>query len=97
MAKNGTKEKAVVREYYLRKIMEYVESLGEDVGLSKSNQFNFPAVTADGSEIYLTVTVTVPSGSRDGDPYDGYAMRQEYAIACQKKEEARKKKEKDNK
>ena len=38
------------------------------------------------------MTIKVPTGSRDGDAYDGYSMAEDWAIKCKNKEETAKKK-----
>ena len=38
-----------------------------------------------GNEHYVVVTVKIPTGSRDGDAYDGYAAAQDYAMKCEER------------
>ena len=35
----------------------------------------------------MVITVKVPTGSRDGDPYDGYGEAESYALNCKQKAE----------
>jgi hypothetical protein len=37
-------------------------------------------VDTDGNEKWIVLTVKVPTGSRDGDAYDGYAMAEDYRM-----------------
>lgn len=70
----------------------YVEVLAqmlheEEVLRVGSNELAFPVVDEEGNEDFVVVTVKIPTGSRDGDPYDGYAMAQEYEMKLQTKAE----------
>ena len=38
-------------------------------------------------DAYVEITVKVPTGSRDGDAYDGYALAQEYEMKQKEKAE----------
>ena len=63
-----------VRAQYIEKIFQYMESLGEDVGMIESNSFNFPVVL-DGEEGFVEVVVKVPKDRGD----DNYLKRDTYA------------------
>lgn len=67
------------RAMYVDQLMEYFYNQGEDILQTKSNEFAFPIVDELGNEQFLRVTVSVPTGTKD-DPYDGYAMAQEYQM-----------------
>lgn len=89
-AKKVYREK--VRAAYMEKVSKFLESSGEEVLLVGSNEFAIPVVREDGEEDYVVLTFKMPTGSRDGDGYDGYAMRDDYAFKCEekhKKEEAK--------
>ena len=63
----------------------------EDVQLAGSNEIAIPIVDGEGEDSWVTITIKVPTGSRDGDPYDGYAMAEEYRMKqAEKKEKAKK-------
>ena len=47
-----------------------------------SNQYCIPVVHKDGDEGYITITFSIPKGSRDGEPYDGYVMAEEFKRKC---------------
>lgn len=74
------------RNEVIKQLMDYLAKTDEDVGLSASNEFNFPIVLEDGTEDFIVVKVSVPTGSRDGEAYDGYGARQDYTIKCADKE-----------
>lgn len=71
----------------------------EDVLVIKSNAIAFPVLDSEGNEDFITVTVSVPTGSRDdGEPWDGYAEAEAYQMKIKEKEEkARLKKEESEK
>ena len=61
-----------------------------------SAEMAIPVLDKNGDEEWLVVTLKVPTGSRDGEAYDGYALRDEYAAkqadkAAKAKEAAEKK------
>lgn len=62
------------RAEYTKKIFDFIESLGEDVGMIESNSFNFPIVI-DGEEGFVEVVVKVPKERGD----DNYLKRDVYA------------------
>lgn len=73
---------------------EYVEILSkllaerdEDVQRTKSNEIAIPVVDNEGMEQWIIFTVKVPTGSRDGDIYDGYSEAEEYAMKMAEKTE----------
>lgn len=97
MAVSNKVLKDALRAKYTLLVANLFEQTGEEVLYTNSNEVAFPVVDAEGNEAFVTITVKVPSGSRDGDPYDGYAMAQEYAMRCEKRkrsaeERAKKKK-----
>jgi len=80
----------MAKSAYIQKMMEMLAEAGEDLGMSGSNEFNFPIVHEDGTEDFIVVKVSIPTGSRDGDPYDGYAVRDEFKMkAVEKAEKAK--------
>ena len=94
MATN-TKERNALRAQLVTDFMAFLNERGEDAMLGASNKIVFPVVGADGGEYFATVTIAIPTGGRDGEPFDGYALAEEYAIKCKNKED--KKKEKSSK
>ena len=89
----------VERNDILSAIREFLTSKGYECLTTKSNQICVPLVDDERNEGYVVLTAQVPTGSRDGDPYDGYAEAEDYARhvaeqAAKKEEAARKKAEK---
>ena len=76
--------KKSLRDSLRARYMDYVRTalvgLGEDVLVVGSNEYAIPCVDTDGNDEFVVITVKVPTGSRDGDAYDGYAMAEEYRM-----------------
>ena len=52
----------------------------DEVLVVGANELAVPVVDADGNEKWIVLTVKIPTGSRDGDAYDGYAMAEDYQL-----------------
>ena len=76
-----------LRERYLSVIGEALGDKGEEVLRVGSNEIAIPVVDEDGNEKWLVLTFKVPTGSRDGDAYDGYSMAEEYNLKLKEKAE----------
>ena len=87
MAQKIKAMRETARTNYIDIIARALREMGEDVGMSASNEINVPIVLPDMTEDWIVIKVSVPTGSRDGDAYDGYAMRDEYAQKCADKAE----------
>lgn len=78
--------RAEKREEYLKKIIDFFKE-SEDVLRTGSNEISFPITDEEGNEDFIQIVVKIPTGSRDGEPYDGYAKAEEYALKIKLKEE----------
>ena len=76
-----------LRADYVSKLIAMMTEAGEEVLRTKSNEIAIPVVDADGEDNWVVFSVKVPSGSRDGDPYDGYGEAQAYEMNCKQKAE----------
>ena len=47
--------------------------------VTNSNEVCVPCVDDNGDDSYVVITFKVPTGSRDGEAYDGYIAAQDYA------------------
>ena len=84
-----------IRAEFMSKLMTWLDSEGEDVGLAASNIINMPCVDSEGNEKWLKITVTVPKGANKGtEPYDGYGERESYDIKLADKADKKAKAEK---
>lgn len=99
MAKTKKQLHEELRNKYLEKIAKLLADEGEEVLATGSNEVAIPTVDSDNNDEYIVITVKVPTGSRDGDAYDGYAMAEEYRIrvAAAKEREEKAKAEKERK
>lgn len=84
-----------LRNFHLSEIIKMYEGHNEEVLRTASNEIAIPVVDRENNDRYIVITVKVPTGSRDGDAYDGYAVAQDYAMKCEErkakaKEKARK-------
>lgn len=66
---------------------------GCDVLPVSASEIALPVTDAEGNEKWILIKVSIPRGTRNGsggyDPYDGYAVAEDYAEDC--KEKAQKK------
>ena len=73
---------------YLEQVRAMLAAAGEEVLRVGSNEIAFPIVDAAGNEKWMVVTFKIPTGSRDGDEYDGYSsMANDYEMKLRKKQE----------
>lgn len=86
MATSRKALREMVKSQYMEMLVKML-SEQEDVGITGSNEFNFPVVDNEGNEDFVVVKVTIPTGSRDGEPYDGYGARNDWDIHLKEKAE----------
>ena len=84
-----------IKARFLDGVAEHLTNAGEEVLRTGSNEIALPVLDEDGNEKWLVLTFKVPTGSRDGDAYDGYSMAEDYAMKqVEKAEKAKAKAEK---
>jgi hypothetical protein len=76
-----------LRNQYLELLIEFFEARDEEVLRTASNEICIPCLDEDGNEKWVQFVIKVPKGSRDGDEFDGYAMREEFTMKQKEKEE----------
>lgn len=86
MATSRKTLRKMVKSQYMEMLIKIL-SEQEDVGITGSNEFNFPVVDSEGNEDFVVVKVTIPTGSRDGEPYDGYGARNDWDIHLKERAE----------
>lgn len=76
-----------LRAQYVELLTKLLGEGGEEVLRVKSNELAIPCVDRDGEDNYVVITIKVPSGSRDGEPYDGYGEAESYSLSVKQKTE----------
>lgn len=89
MNKNRRELRAAIRDRYLNEIRDLMRERGEDVLKISSNQISFPVVDEEGNEDFIKITISVPTGERAGEEFDGYSEAADYKLHLEEK--ARKK------
>ena len=93
MAVSRKVEREIIRKSFLEKVSQFLAESGEEVLIVKSNEIAIPVVGCEGNEDFLVLTFKVPTGANKGlEPYDGYALAEDYVHNFAEKE--RKAKEK---
>lgn len=88
MAISRKNERELIRNAYLTRIMDYLQSNEEEVLRVKSNEIAIPVVGCEGNEDFLVITFKVPTGANKGaDPYDGYSEAEDYEMKLKEKAE----------
>ena len=82
-----------LRNYHLSEIIKLYEGRNDEVLRTASNEIAIPVVDYQNNERFVVITVKVPSGSRDGDAYDGYEVAQDYEMKCEERKAKAKEKE----
>ena len=92
-----------LRNTYLDLVREMVsEKIETDALTVSASELAIPCLDEEGNEKFVLIKVSIPRGTRNGeggyDPYDGYAIAEDYAQDCvekaQKKADAEAKKQK---
>ena len=92
MAKSQKALNDEIKANYFEKVWNFLSELGEDVIKVKSNEIAFPVVDSEGGEKSVVVVIKVPTGANKGtEPYDPYAMGEEYELKEKAKREKAKK------
>ena len=92
MAVSRKVERELLREDYLKQIIENFLDKDEQVLRVKSNEIAIPVVGCEGNEDFIVVTVKVPTGANKGlEPYDGFELAEDYEMKLKEKERKAKK------
>ena len=87
MAISRKVERELLREDYLKQIIENFLDKDEQVLRVKSNEIAIPVVGCEGNEDFIVVTVKVPTGANKGlEPYDGFELAEDYEMKLAEKE-----------
>ena len=87
MAVSRKAERELIRKAFLEKVSQFLAESGEEVLIVKSNEIAIPVVGCEGNEDFLVLTFKVPTGANKGlEPYDGYALAEDYVHNLAEKE-----------
>lgn len=87
MAKTAKVLNEEIKVRFLDGVAEHLTQVGEEVLRVGSNEIAIPVLDSEDNEKWLVVTFKVPTGSRDGDAYDGYSMAEDYQMKLKEKAE----------
>ena len=88
MAKSQKALNDEIKVKYFEKVWNFLSELGEDVIKVKSNEIAFPVVDSECGEKSVVIVIKVPTGANKGtEPYDPYAMGEEYELKEKAKRE----------
>ena len=90
MAISKRKLMDALRAEYIKVISEALTEKGEYVLVTGTAEIAFPVVDSEQGEHFIVVTVKVPTGTHDGEAYDGYQAAEDYRIEKAQKEKAKK-------
>lgn len=76
-----------LRAKYIERVSKFLMDAGEEVLVTGSNEIALPCVDSEGNDEFIVITFKVPTGSRDGDAYDGYSMAEDFKIKSAEKAE----------
>ena len=85
MASNIKALRVAIKDEWVDFLSEALQRRGDETLRTASNEIAIPVVDAEGGEHFVVLTVKSPTGSRDGDAYDGYAAAEDYAMRCDAK------------
>lgn len=79
-----------LRNRFLTLVQEMITNVVETDALPVSaSELAVPCLDEEGNEKFVLIKVSIPRGTRNGqggyDPYDGYAVAEDYAIDCEEK------------
>ena len=78
MAKSKKQLHEEIRGRFMKTVADFLTANDEVVLQVGSQEIALPCVDSEGNDEYLVITFKVPTGSRDGDAYDGYSMAEFY-------------------
>ena len=74
-----------LRNRYLLSVTQAFVANDEEVLRTGSNEIAIPCLDCEGNEQWVVITVKVPTGSRDGEAYDGYGAAEDYKLKQEEK------------
>ena len=87
MAVSRKVERELLRTQFLEVVSKFLYEQGEEVLRVKSNEIAIPCVGCEGNEDFIVINFKVPTGANKGlEPYDGYALAEDYVHNLAEKE-----------
>jgi hypothetical protein len=81
-----------LRQRFMTEVVKMFEEKGEEVLITNTNEICMPCVDSEGNDEFIVLTFKVPTGSRDGEAYDGYGMAEDFKMKQEANAEKAKKK-----
>ena len=76
-----------LRAKYIERVSKFLADSGEEVLVTGSNEIALPCVDSEGNDEFIVLTFKIPTGSREGDVYDGYSMAEDFKMRTAEKAE----------
>ena len=76
-----------LRAKYIERVSKFLADSGEEVLVTGSNEIALPCVDSEGNDEFIVLTFKIPTGSREGDIYDGYSMAEDFKMRTVEKAE----------
>ena len=80
MATSNKKLNDELRNRYLEVLKTFFDESGEEVLITGTNEICLPCVDSEQNDKFIQIVVKVPTGSRDGDAFDGYSLAEDFKI-----------------
>ena len=80
MAKSKKQLHEALRAKFMKAVTDFLTEQGEEVLQVGSQEIAIPCVDEENNDEFLVLTFKVPTGSRDGEAYDGYSMAEDYRL-----------------
>ena len=74
-----------LRAKYIERVSKFLADSGEEVLVTGSNEIALPCVDSEGNDEFIVLTFKIPTGSREGDIYDGYSMAEDFKMKTAEK------------
>ena len=85
-----------LRKEWFENLAAMLAAHGEEVLVIKNGEIAIPVVDSEGEEQFVKFVVSIPTGDRDGNIFDGYALQRDFqfkqeqdAIKAKEKAEAK--------
>ena len=88
---SDTQANNLLREEIIAKLKDFFTEQGEDFLRIAQGEFCFPTVDKNGEDKFIQIVVKIPKGSRDGEPFDGYGLAEDFQMRSEEKAEKAKK------